>query len=46
VNLQGPYFSDYKDPIFFDSSDPVMIFIECRDPIFNYRNPNRVPKTP
>jgi len=46
VNLQGPDFSDYRDLIFFDSRDPMMIFSDCRDLIFNSRDPNRVPKTP
>ena len=36
MGLQGPDFSDSRDPIFFDS----------RDPIFISRDPNRVPKTP
>jgi len=38
MDLQGPDFSD--------SGDPMIIFADSRDPIFNYRNPNRVPKTP
>jgi len=46
VNLEGPNFSDYGDPIFFDYRDPIMIFSYCRDPIFNSRDPNRVPKAP
>jgi len=35
-----------RDPIFFDSRDPMMIFSDCRDPIFNSRDPNRVSETP
>jgi len=46
MNLQGPDFSDSRDPIFFDSRDTMMIFSDSRDPIFNSRGPNRVPKTP
>jgi len=42
----GPDFSDPRDPIFSDSRDPMIIVSESRDPIFNYRDPNRVPKTP
>jgi len=45
VILQGTDFSDYRDPIFFDSRDPMMIFSDCRDPVFNSRDPNQVPKT-
>jgi len=39
MNLQGPDFSDSKDPVFIDSRDPMMIFSDSRDP-------NRVPETP
>jgi len=39
VELQGPDFSDFRDPIFSDSSGPMIIFSDSRDPI-------RVPKTP
>jgi len=46
MNLQGPDFSDSRDPIFFDSKDPMMIFADSRNPIFNSRDPNWVPKTP
>jgi len=35
-----------RDPIFFDSRNPMMIVSVCRDPIFNSRDPNLVPKTP
>jgi len=35
-----------RDPIFFDSRDPMKIFSDSRDPIFNSRDPNRVPETP
>jgi len=28
------------------SRDPVIIFSDFRDPIFNSMDPNRVPKTP
>jgi len=39
MNLQGPDFSDSRDPIFFDPRDPTIIFADCR-------GPNRVFKTP
>jgi len=42
----GTRFSDYRGPIVFDSRDAVMVFSDCRDPIFNSTDPNRVPKTP
>jgi len=29
-----------------DSRDPMIIFADSSDPIFNSRNPSRVPKTP
>jgi len=35
-----------RDPIFSDSRDPMIIFSDSRDLIFNSRDPNRVPKTP
>jgi len=38
MNMYGPYFSD--------SRDPMVIFSDSRGPIFNSRDPNRVPKTP
>jgi len=38
--------SDSKDPIFYDSWDPMIIFSDSRDPIFNSRDPIRVSKTP
>jgi len=34
------------DPIFADFRDPMIIFSDSRDPIWNSRDPNRVPKTP
>jgi len=46
MDLQGPEFSDSRDPIFSNSSDPMIIFSDSRDPIFNSRDPNRVTKTP
>ena len=36
----------YRDPIFSVSRDPMTIFSDSRDPIFNSRDANRVPKTP
>jgi len=36
MDLQGPHFSD--------SRNPMMIFADSRDPVFNSRDPNRVPK--
>jgi len=38
MDLQGPDFSD--------SRESMIIFSDFRDPIFNSRDPNRVPKTP
>jgi len=38
MDLQGPDFSD--------SRDPMIIFSDSRDPIFNSSDPNRVPKMP
>jgi len=46
MNLRGPDLSDSGDPIFFYSGHPMMIFSDSRDPIFNSRDQNRVPKTP
>jgi len=46
MSLYGPDFSDSSDPIVFDSRDPIMIFSDTRDPIFDSRDENRVPKTP
>jgi len=37
MDLQGPDFSD--------SRDPMIIFAALRDPIFNSRDPNRVPNS-
>jgi len=37
MDLQGPDFSD--------SRDPIVIFSDSRDPISKSRDPNRVPKT-
>ena len=46
MDLYGPDFSDSRDPILSNSRDPMIIFSDSRDTIFNYRDPNRVPKTP
>ena len=46
MDLQGPDFSDSRDPILSDSRDPMIIFSDSRDPIWNSRDPNRVPETP
>jgi len=35
---------DLKGPIFSDTRDLMVIFSDSRDPIFNSRDPNRVPK--
>jgi len=35
-----------RDPIFSDFRDALIIFFDSRDPIFNSRDPIRVPKTP
>jgi len=45
MDLQGPDFSDSRDPILSDSRDPIVIFSDSRDPISKSRDPNRVPKT-
>jgi len=39
MDLQGP-------AILSDSRDPMIIFPDHRDPIFNSKDPNRVLKTP
>jgi len=44
--LEGPDFSDSRDPIFSYSRDLMITFSDSRDAIFNSRDPNRVPKTP
>jgi len=36
----------FRDPIFSDTRDPMIIFSDYRDLILNSRGPNRVPKTP
>jgi len=35
-----------RDPIFSNSRDVMIIFSDSGDPIFNSRDPNRVPETP
>jgi len=35
-----------KGPIFSDSTDPMIISSDSRDPICNSRDPSRVPETP
>ena len=45
MDMQGPDFSNCKDQMFPDFRDPMKIFSESRDPIFNSRDANRVPKT-
>ena len=46
MNLQGPdlsdSLSDSRDPIFFDSGDPMMIFSHSTDPIFNSKDPKHL----
>jgi len=37
---------DLKGPDSFDSRDPMIIFADSRDPIFDSRDPNWLPKTP
>jgi len=46
MDLQGPDFSDSRDPIFSNYRDPMIIFSDSKDPILNSRDPSRVPKTP
>jgi len=33
MDLYGPDFSDYRDPIFSDFSNPTITFSDSRDPI-------------
>jgi len=44
MDLWGPDLSDSRDQI-FSSTGPMLIFPDSRDPIFNSRDQNRVPKT-
>jgi len=46
MDRQRPDFSDSRDLIFSDFRDPMTIFADSRNPIFNSRDPNQVPKTP
>jgi len=46
MDMQGPDFSNPRDPISSDSRYPMIMFSDSRDPIFNSRDLNRVPKTP
>jgi len=46
MDLQGSDFPNCRHPIFSDSTDPMIIFSDSRDLIFNSKDPNRVPKTP
>jgi len=46
MDLEGPDFSESRDPIFSNSRNSMIIFSDSRDPIFNSRDPNRVRKTP
>jgi len=46
MDLQGHIFSDTRDPILFDSREPMTIFAASRDPSFNSRDLNRVFKSP
>jgi len=46
MDLYGPDVSDSKNPIFSDFRDPLIIFSDSRDLIFNSMEPNLVPKTP
>jgi len=39
-------FSDSRDPTSSVSRDPMMIFSDTRDPIFNSKAPNWISKTP
>jgi len=44
-NVRNPVWT-CRDPIFFDSRDPMITFSDSRNPIFNSRDPNRISKTP
>jgi len=46
MDLWGPHFPNSRDPIFSDSRYLMIIFSDSRNPIFNSRDPNRVPETP
>jgi len=41
-----PLHATARDPIFSDSRDPMITFSDSRNPIFNSRDPIRVPETP
>ena len=45
MDLCGRGFHDSKDPIFSDSTDPLIIFSDSKDAIFNSMDPNRVTKS-
>jgi len=36
MDLQGPDFSNSRDPFFFDSRDPMMIFSDFMEPNFQF----------
>jgi len=44
-NIRYPVWT-CRDPIFSNFRDPLIIFPDSKDPIFNSRDPNWVPKTP
>jgi len=44
MDVQGPDFSDSREPILSYSRDLMIIFSDSRDPIFNSRDLNRVHK--
>jgi len=46
MDLQGSDFSILGTRISLDSRYRIIIFADCRDPIFNYKDPNQVPRTP
>jgi len=44
-NVRYPVWTG-RGPVFSDSRDPMRFFFDSRGPIFNSRDPNRVPETP
>jgi len=44
-NIRYPVWTRW-DPIFSDSGNPIIIFSNSKDPIFNSTDLNRVPETP
>ena len=45
MDLQAPGM-DLQGPDFSDPRDKMVIFTDSKDPVFNSRDPNQVPKKP